>query len=78
MNPLPVFPSVLESIAIILVTIWSVGWKGFALWNAVGNKQKNWFIGLTYGEYILPRGKIGSPRTGLLAGRTWATLMRPT
>ena len=31
---------------IILITVWTVFWKGLALWNAALNSQKNWFIAL--------------------------------
>lgn len=26
--------------------IWSIAWKGLALWNASRNSQKNWFIAI--------------------------------
>jgi len=26
--------------------VWSIAWKGFALWNAAKNSQKNWFIAI--------------------------------
>lgn len=26
------------------LTIWSLVWKGFALWKAAKNNQRNWFI----------------------------------
>lgn len=26
--------------------IWSIAWKGVALWNASKNNQKNWFIAI--------------------------------
>lgn len=29
---------------LLSITIWSLAWKGLALWRAAGNKQKNWFI----------------------------------
>jgi len=29
---------------IIIISIWSAIWKGFALWRAAINKQKAWFI----------------------------------
>jgi len=31
-------------IIVLLLTIWSVIWKGFALWKAARNTQRNWFI----------------------------------
>jgi hypothetical protein len=29
-----------------LLTLWSVVWKGFALWYSAGNKQRKWFIAM--------------------------------
>ena len=29
-----------------LLSIWSIIWKGIALWKAAGNKSKIWFIAL--------------------------------
>ncbi|MCL4417049.1 MAG: DUF5652 family protein [Actinobacteria bacterium] len=26
--------------------LWSILWKGLALWKAAGLKQRNWFVGL--------------------------------
>ena len=31
---------------IVLVLIWSLVWKGFALWKSAGLRQKYWFIAL--------------------------------
>lgn len=31
---------------IVLVSIWSLAWKAFALWKAAGQKDKIWFIAL--------------------------------
>ena len=33
-------------IIIGLVTIWSLIWKGLALWRAAQNKQKGWYVAL--------------------------------
>jgi len=30
----------------ILVIIWSLIWKGFSLWRAARNTQRNWFIAM--------------------------------
>ena len=30
----------------LLLSIWSLIWKGFALWKAGRSNQKNWFIAL--------------------------------
>lgn len=35
-----------NSLLIIVITVWTVFWKGLALWNAAQNNQKNWFIAL--------------------------------
>ncbi|KKU46991.1 MAG: hypothetical protein UX66_C0028G0001 [Parcubacteria group bacterium GW2011_GWF2_46_8] len=32
--------------AFIALSIWSLIWKGFALWRASRNNQRNWFIAL--------------------------------
>lgn len=29
---------------ILLLAIWSIGWKGWALWRAAKKNQKVWFI----------------------------------
>lgn len=29
-----------------VLLIWSIVWKGLALWNAAKNGQKNWFIAM--------------------------------
>ncbi len=28
----------------IILTIWELSWKGFALWKAARNNHRNWFI----------------------------------
>lgn len=42
MNPfsLPEVPL----IVIVLTTIWTLFWKGYALWTAVKNNHKGWFV----------------------------------
>lgn len=30
----------------LLVALWTLPWKGVALWKAAQNKQKGWFIAL--------------------------------
>jgi len=39
---------------IYIMFIWSIIWKGLALWNAAKNGQRNWFIVL-----VLPINTIG-------------------
>jgi hypothetical protein len=34
----------IAGIFFVFLTIWSLMWKGAALWTAVSNKQKYWFI----------------------------------
>jgi len=34
----------LGAIAILLLVIWSLAWKGIALWRAAGNKHLVWYI----------------------------------
>lgn len=31
---------------VLILIIWSIPWKGFALWKAARNSQKIWFIAL--------------------------------
>lgn len=33
-------------VLLFLLSIWSLTWKGFALWKASRNSQKKWFIAL--------------------------------
>jgi len=33
-------------VLIIIIGIWSLVWKGFALWKAATKKQKIWFVAL--------------------------------
>ena len=34
----------LGAIVILLLVVWSLAWKGVALWRAAGNKQLVWYI----------------------------------
>lgn len=38
--------SFLSQIAFFLIFLWSLIWKGIALWKAAKSNQKNWFISL--------------------------------
>jgi len=29
-----------------IILIWSIAWKGIALWNAAKHSQRNWFIAI--------------------------------
>jgi hypothetical protein len=31
-------------VLLLIIIIWSLPWKGLALWNAAKNSQKDWFI----------------------------------
>ncbi len=31
---------------LLFLAIWELVWKGFALWHAAKNKQRNWFIAI--------------------------------
>lgn len=33
-------------VAIIVLALWDIAWKGFALWRAARNNQFRWFIAL--------------------------------
>ena len=33
-------------LGLALISIWSLVWKGFGLWNSAKNKQKGWFIAI--------------------------------
>ena len=35
-----------NQVIFLLLAIWSLIWKGFALWRASRNNQKNWFIAM--------------------------------
>lgn len=38
----PVIPSLLQ----YALLVWSIAWKGLALWHAAKNSQRNWFIAI--------------------------------
>lgn len=40
MMNIPQFPPLI----IFILYIWSIAWKGLALWKAANYKQRNWFI----------------------------------
>ncbi|MBU3904797.1 MAG: hypothetical protein KJ906_01445 [Nanoarchaeota archaeon] len=33
-------------IVMIIISIWSIVWKGLGLWKAAGKKDKSWFIAM--------------------------------
>lgn len=35
-----------SSIFVIVILIWSILWKGIALWKSANYKQRNWFIAI--------------------------------
>lgn len=42
LSTLPSIPPLMQYVLLV----WSVLWKGVALWNASKNNQKNWFIAI--------------------------------
>ena len=40
-----VIPSIPPLLQYVLL-VWSIAWKGVALWNTSKNNQKNWFIAI--------------------------------
>ena len=36
----------IHPLIIAIVVVWSLIWKGFALWKAAGLRQKYWFIAI--------------------------------
>jgi hypothetical protein len=43
-NPANFNNAVVSQLAIIPFLIWSLFWKGVALWRAAKNEQRNWFV----------------------------------
>ena len=35
-----------QLVYVILIGLWSLAWKAFALWKAAGQKDKVWFVAL--------------------------------
>jgi hypothetical protein len=33
-------------LSLLLITLWSLFWKGFGLWHSAKNQQKGWFIAI--------------------------------
>lgn len=40
------FANPMFGLMFIVLSIWALIWKGFALWKAAKNSQRNWFIAL--------------------------------
>lgn len=40
------FSSITAQIIFLLLSLWSLIWKGIALWKSARNNQRNWFIAL--------------------------------
>lgn len=36
--------SLQESLILLILFAWSIGWKGLALWHCAQNKEKVWFV----------------------------------
>ena len=43
MNGLAQFPAI-PPVALFIIFIWSLLWKGLALWKSAKNDQRNWFM----------------------------------
>ncbi|MAG59971.1 hypothetical protein CMO96_04245 [Candidatus Woesebacteria bacterium] len=39
-------PEALSPFILLALTLWSLAWKGFALWRAARGSQRNWFIAI--------------------------------
>ena len=60
-----------NQLILLLLTVWSLVWKGVALWGSAKNNQRNWFIVLlvlnTFGIleiiYIFYFNKPKAPKT---------------
>jgi hypothetical protein len=35
-----------SQLLLVVLSLWSLLWKGFALWRAAQNNQRNWFIAM--------------------------------
>ena len=51
MNPqatqlLAAFANPVSLALLIVLSLWSLAWKGMALWKAAQNSQRNWFIAM--------------------------------
>lgn len=42
LSKIPPIPPLMQYVLLV----WSIAWKGLALWNAAKNSQKNWFIAI--------------------------------
>ena len=36
----------LHPLILVVITVWSIVWKGLALWHAARNNQRNWFAAI--------------------------------
>lgn len=43
---LPSDVSQIPTVWFFIIYLWSIFWKGIALWKAANLKQRNWFVGL--------------------------------
>lgn len=44
MNPFSSVPSAFPPLMYLVILVWSLFWKGLALWKAAKYDQRNWFI----------------------------------
>lgn len=45
-TPLTIMGFTIGGIALIVILLWSIYWKGLALWKAAHNNSKPWFVAL--------------------------------
>ena len=45
-GPLPLFAGAAVAFVIAIVAIWSIIWKGMALWKSARHGHKGWFVAL--------------------------------
>lgn len=36
----------LHPLILVVITVWSIAWKGLALWHAARGNQRNWFAAI--------------------------------
>lgn len=46
MDLITFFNNPVNQVAFAALAVWSLIWKGFALWKAARNSQRNWFVAI--------------------------------
>lgn len=49
-------PSPILIVALLILAIWQLFWKGVALWRASNSQQRNWFLALFV---LMPLNDVG-------------------